>query len=174
MRRTLTSIAIGTLALTGATAAVWNTKPRQPVPASSNQASSLQSQAARLEFTELLERGPKLQPSARVLGLNQKRVRLVGFMAQMEEPIKGGFYLVSHPMSLDESGAGTGDLPLDAVLVLIPGAEGRVIPQMQGALEGMGTLEVGNRSDADGRVSNFRLILDSDPRLAHLNAAESS
>jgi len=120
-----------------------------------------------LALRELLEPGPKLRPSEKALSLNGQRVNLVGFMARMEEPILGGFYLVPRPLSLDESGAGTGDLPSESVLVLVPGSEGKAVAHVPGALEGTGILEVGNHTDAEGRVSNFRLKLDPDQRLAN-------
>jgi len=116
--------------------------------------------AASLEFRELLDTGPTLRPSAKALALHGKRVRVVGFMADMEEAIQGAFYLVPRPMRLDESGAGTGDLPLESILVLVPGAEGKALPYIEGPLEGIGVLDVGNRADEQGRVSNFRLSLD--------------
>jgi len=116
--------------------------------------------AAALEFGELLDTGPALRPSAKALALHGKRVRVVGFMAEMEEPIQGAFYLVPRPMRLDESGAGTGDLPLESILVFVPGGEGKALPHVVGPLEGIGVLDVGNRADDQGRVSNFRLSLD--------------
>jgi hypothetical protein len=77
----------------------------------------------------------------------------------------GVFYLVPQPIHLDESGGGTGDLPLQTILVDVPGAAGKSIPHVRGALEGIGVFEVGNRADDQGRVSNFRLHLDPDDRL---------
>lgn len=122
--------------------------------------------AAPLEFRELLDSGPALRPSAKALALHGKRVRVVGFMAEMEEPIPGAFYLVPRPLRLDESGGGTGDLPLESILVVVPGAEGRALPHVQGPLEGIGVLDVGNRADAQGRVSNFRLSLAASEAVA--------
>jgi hypothetical protein len=122
--------------------------------------------ASPLEFRELFAAGPALKPSAKALALDGKRVRIVGFMAEMEEPIEGAFYLVPRPIKLDESGGGTGDLPLESVLIAVPGAEGKLLPHVDGALEGTGVLEVGNRADERGRVSNFRLRLDqAEPRM---------
>lgn len=92
-------------------------------------------------------------------------------MVEMEEPLRGAIYLAPRPLRLDESGAGTGDLPLESVLVEVPGFENRVIPHVEGALEGTGIFEVGNRADDQGRVSNFRLRLDPDQRLVQPPAA---
>jgi hypothetical protein len=130
--------------------------------------------APTLDLRELLDTGPTLRPSAKAVALAGKRVRLVGFMADMEEPMRGAIYLVPRPIRLDESGAGTGDLPLESVLVELTGAEGREIPHVEGALEATGVLEVGNRADDQGRVSNFRLRLDPDRRLAPPRVAVAS
>jgi hypothetical protein len=121
--------------------------------------------ATPLALRELLDSGPKLRPSAKARALDGKRVRIAGFMAELEEPMAGAFYLVPRPLRLDESGGGTGDLPLESVLVIVPGSEGKPVPHVDGALEGTGVLEVGNRADPEGRVSNFRLHLDGDQRL---------
>jgi hypothetical protein len=116
--------------------------------------------ASPIGFGELFDPGPSLKPSAKALALDGRRVRIVGFMAEMEEPLAGAFYLVPRPIKLDESGGGTGDLPLESVLIAVPGSEGKTLPHVDGPLEGTGVLDVGNRADGQGRVSNFRLTLD--------------
>jgi len=133
-----------------------------PPKPSQSAASQAASEALELSFKELLDPGPKLMPSDKARSLVGKRVRLVGFMAEMEEPLDSAFYLVARPIRLDESGAGTADLPLDSVLVVVPGADGKKIPYVAGALEGIGVLEVGNHTDEAGRVSNFRLRLEGE------------
>jgi hypothetical protein len=147
------------------------TRARASAPAAVTPRIADTAAATTLAFPELLEPGPKLRPSPKALALNGKRTRIVGFMAETEEPMAGAFYLVSHPTHLDESGGGTGDLPLDSVLIAVPGAEGKAIPYVEGALEGVGVLEVGNRADQHGRVSNFRLRLDPDKRLMPASVA---
>ncbi len=116
--------------------------------------------APRLEAGELLAPGPRLAPSARALALDGRRVRLVGFMAELEDPPRGGFYLAPRPVRCDEEGAGTGDLPPDAVRVIVRSAVGEEIPFLPGPIEATGVLVLGNAADADGRVSLFRLVLD--------------
>jgi hypothetical protein len=113
-----------------------------------------------LEFGDILQPGPKAEPSAKVRALRGKRVRLVGFMAHMEEPPAGAFYLVSRPLHCAEDGAGTGDLPLDAVRVVVRSSAGEEIPFYPGLLSVTGVLELGHQSDAEGRASFFRLVLD--------------
>ena len=62
--------------------------------------------AETLAFRDFFERGTSaLEPSAKLLALDGKRVRIVGFMAQMEEPPRGAFYLCSRPVLAAEGGA---------------------------------------------------------------------
>ncbi len=126
--------------------------------------------APTLGFDELLEAGSVLKPSQKVLALARKRVRMAGFMVQMELPPKGSFYLSGRPARCDEAGGGTADLPLGSVLVLSNSAKDAVIPFLSGALEVTGVLDVGNKTDSEGRVSLFRLELDSQP-VVSANAA---
>ncbi len=114
-----------------------------------------------LSFKEffVLKNG-ELTPAPRLLALNGKRVRLVGFMAQLESPTLGGFYLCPRPIICDEEGAGTADLPLENVLVIVRSMSGKEIPFNPRALEVAGILEVGNHQGSDGRISFVRLILD--------------
>jgi hypothetical protein len=46
---------------------------------------------AALQFSDLLEPWGPLRPSAKVLSLEGKRVRIEGFMARMEVPPRGAF-----------------------------------------------------------------------------------
>jgi hypothetical protein len=85
---------------------------------------------------------------------------MVGFMAEMEIPPRGGFYLAPRPVRCDEAGGGTADLPLESVLVVSPSAADATVAFLPGPLEATGILEVGNRPDADGRISAIRLVLD--------------
>jgi hypothetical protein len=115
---------------------------------------------APLTFADLLAPGPALKPSTRVAELAGHRVKLAGFMAELEEPPHGAFYLAAHPVRCDEGGAGTGDLPPDAVRVVVRSAEGEEIPFYPGRLEVTGRLEAGAQADEDGRPSFFRITLD--------------
>jgi len=130
------------------------------VVAASAAASAARPAAVPISFSELFEDSGALKPSARMLALHGRRVRLVGFMARMEVPPRGGFYLCPRPVSADESGAGTADLPVDSVLVVMRSARGREVPHRPGLLEVTGLLQVGNHADEDGRVTGFRVVLD--------------
>ena len=173
MRR-VTIAAVAALSLVaGGAAAVWGVDAkRKASSASASQIRRHVETAVQLEFRDLLDPGPKLKPSEKALALNGQRVRLVGFMAEMELPIEGGFYLVPRPLSMDEAGGGTADLPLESVLVLVPSMQGKTIAPIKGALEGIGIFEVGNRSDEQGRVSNFRLKLDLAAGVGSSHAAD--
>jgi len=118
-------------------------------------------EAAHVALTELVEpHGGALRLSQKARGLEQHRVRLVGYMAKLELPPLGGFYLTAQPVNGDESGAGTGDLPLDAVLVLAPSAGSKPLPTLEGPVEVTGLLELGLREDSEGRANWIRLHLE--------------
>jgi len=127
-------------------------------------ASSLE--APRLELRELLSPGAKPGPSARARALRNRRVRLVGYMAELEDAPRGAFYLASRPVRCDEGGAGTGDLPPDAVRVVVRSAAAEEVPFYPGLLEVTGVLVIGGETDGEGRPSFFRLILDRPEDLA--------
>jgi hypothetical protein len=131
---------------------------KQPAPAVREAAQPAPDQ---LEFSEFFEPGAGLRPSAKLRSLAGKRVRLVGFMAQLELPPTGAFYLVPRPLHCDESGGGTADLPPESVLVLSAASTGKVLPFLEGALQLTGTFELGNAPDSEGRVAAFRLRLDA-------------
>ena len=90
------------------------------------------------------------------------RVRAVGFMVRMEEPSRAAFYLAPRPAETDESGGGTADLPLDAVRVEVPWLS-QDVPFVGGSVEVVGTLEVGRKEDALGRVSWIRIVMEPPP-----------
>ncbi len=113
-----------------------------------------------LEFREILERGPGAEPSVKVRSLQGSRVRIVGFMAHMEDAPHGAFYLVSRPLHCAEDGAGTGDLPPDAIRVVVRSSAKEEIPFYPGLLAVSGVLEIGHETDDEGRPSFFRIVLD--------------
>ena len=121
--------------------------------------------AELLTFSEFFDASaPELRPSSRLLSLNGKRVRIVGFMAEMEVAPIGAFYLCPRPVFCDEAGGGTADLPVDAVRVIVPSLQGRKLRFIPGRLEATGVLELGYKPEGDGQVSTIRLILESEPK----------
>jgi hypothetical protein len=114
-----------------------------------------------LSFADFLEPGPRLAPSARLLQASGRRVRLTGFMAAVEAPLAGAFYLCPRPTVLDEEGAGTADLPPETVRVIVPRSVSPLVSFRPGRLEVTGVLEVGYREEEDGGVSWIRLTADA-------------
>jgi hypothetical protein len=116
---------------------------------------------APLAFSEYFRTGSaRLEPSAKLIALDGQRVRVTGFMAHMEDGPSGAFYLASRPVACDEGGAGTGDLPPDAVLVVVPWASGAEIPFLPGPLEVVGVLQLGPATRPDGAPARIRIVLD--------------
>lgn len=114
-----------------------------------------------LAFSDFFVPSPTtLQPSAKLLGLSGKRVRLNGYMVKMEGPLAGAFYLTEHPTFCDEEGVGTADLPPACVRVIVRGAKGLPLGFVGRPLIVTGVLQVGPQTEADGQVSHLRLILD--------------
>lgn len=131
--------------------------------------------APTLRLQELLERdGDALRPSARAASLAGRRVHLDGFMARMEEPPGGGFWLVPRPLECDESGDGTGDLPPSAVFVVVRSAGARAVAFRPGLLSVTGVLELGARAGPDGRVSSIRILLDRPPEAGRTSQHRSA
>ncbi|HXK11192.1 MAG TPA: hypothetical protein VMT70_16215 [Vicinamibacteria bacterium] len=114
-----------------------------------------------LAFHEFFEPTPReLRPSARLLSLAGRRVRLVGFMVRSEEPPRGGFFLCRFPIVAAEGGGGTADLPPEAAFIVVPSARGRVFPYTARPVAVEGILDLGSRADEDGQVSSIRVVLD--------------
>ncbi len=130
------------------------------------------------DFLEVSSQEPRL--SKRLLELSGQRVKLVGFMAKMEVAPRGAFYLTPRPVSCDEEGGGTADLPPEAVYVMVRSSAGKEIPHSPRALEVTGLLDVGYRVEEDDRVTHIRLLLDrpedllgsAPKRKRHLNPPE--
>ncbi len=118
-----------------------------------------------LKFGEMFKMpiGPKgLEPTDKLLSLNGKRVRLIGFMAEQETSAKGVIILTPMPVSLgDEDESLSDDLPGNAAFVHLasPYAD-KPVPNMRGLLHLSGTLQLGPQDEADGHVSSIRLMLD--------------
>ncbi len=118
-------------------------------------------EAVRLAFAEVLRPGPgPLAPSDKLRSLDGKRVRVAGFMAELEEGPAGAFWLAGRPVSCDEGGAGIGDLPPDAILVVVPWSAGTAIPFVAGPVEVVGVLRLGAAPDVGGPPAPVRIVLD--------------
>ena len=115
---------------------------------------------AKLEFREFLAPSiTELKPSEKLRSLQGQRVRITGFMAQMEEQPGNYFYLCSIPVYCDESGGGIGDLPVDAVRVVI-----RNQPKFKSLsypVEVIGVLELGGQSEREKDAWAVRILAGS-------------
>lgn len=113
-----------------------------------------------------------LEPSTKLLGLNGKRVRIVGYMTQQETPSTGAFILSPIPVTMgDEDESFADDLPSNAIFVHLEGSNS-VVPFIPGLLKLTGVLNVGSQEEADGRVSSVSLLLDPDLAQAILHKGQ--
>ncbi len=116
----------------------------------------------KLEFREFLDAAPnELKPSAKLLSLQGQRVRLVGFMAQMEERPNGYFYLCSRPVFCDESGGGIGELPIDAVRVVVRTSKGQPVKFIPQPIAISGVLALGGQSEMEQDSWAVRVLVES-------------
>ena len=117
-----------------------------------------------LKFSEFFvspigERGLRLTDKLR--GLAGKRVRVLGYMAQQEQPVPGMFLFSAIPVRLNEEHYGLADdLPAATLFVSMPKNRDQVVPHTPGLMLLTGTLSVGNQEEADGRISTVRLALE--------------
>lgn len=137
--------------------------PAVPVPTSGDDREVV-------SIRDLAVDGPQgLAPSARARSLAGREIRLVGFMVETEEPSVGGFWVASRPVECDEGGGGTGDLPPDAVRVVLRANPGEPVPHVPGPLAVTGVLEIGLASGPEGPPSTFRLLVDRRAALTTVN-----
>ena len=114
----------------------------------------------KLEFREFLaSSSTELKPSEKLRSLQGQRVRITGFMAQMEEQPENYFYLCARPIYCDESGGGIGDLPVDAVRVVIRNQP--KFKSLSDPVEVVGILELGGQSEREKDSWAVRILADS-------------
>jgi hypothetical protein len=118
----------------------------------------------QLEFKDFFKpvgaRG--LEFTDKVRDLDGKRVRLLGHMVRQDALVPGLFLFTARPCTLHEEEYGfADDLPAATVHVFMPGADAeRPAPFTPGPMLLTGTLSLGNRLEADGRISRIRLALE--------------
>jgi hypothetical protein len=132
-----------------------------------------------LRFTDMFKMpiGPKgLEATATLIGLHDKAVRLVGYMASTEMPVPGRVILTPLPVSLgDEDESLSDDLPAATVFVHLSGAaSSAVVPNLRGLIHLQGRLSIGAVDEPTGHVSAIRLMLDepTSTRLAESTGAK--
>lgn len=129
-------------------------------------------EVAELKFAEFFRQpaGPRgLELSDKLRALDGRRVRLLGFMVRQTRPSPGVAILSPYALSTNESEYGLADdFPPNVVFVEVPRFADLAVPYTPGPLLLTGTLELGRREEADGRVSLVRLRLDPEPAPAPL------
>jgi hypothetical protein len=157
-------IRLGAFAL-GLTIQIHAFAGNEPTPISNDATlPALPANVAELKFRDFFvlplgEGEPKF--TQQLHGLDGKRVRILGYMARQEAPAPGVFLLTPMPMTL---AAAADDLPAATLYVHLPPAlAGRTAPHATGLVALTGTLSIGSRQEADGRMSLVRLQLDLAP-----------
>lgn len=112
--------------------------------------------------------GPRgLQATEKLNRLNGRRVRIIGFMVEQARQIPGVLMLAPFALATHEGEYGLcDDLPPATVFVTAPKYRDSAVPFTPGPLALTGTLDLGAREEADGRVSHVRLLLDSESESA--------
>jgi hypothetical protein len=120
-----------------------------------------------LKFNEFftLPIGPRgLTLTQKLQSLDGKQVRILGYMVRQGEPYPGLFLLAPLPLRLHDSEYGLADdLPPTTMFIHLPEYKDKIVPYMAGPLLLIGTLNVGNHEEVDGRISIVRLTLDAVP-----------
>jgi len=109
-----------------------------------------------------------LEPSAKLLSLNGKRVHIRGLMVLESAPVPGLLMLTPVPVNIPETedGAAADDLPGATVYVHLPSRDADKIPAYRpGLWDFTGILQLGAKEEANGRVSYLRLSLEQDANL---------
>lgn len=120
---------------------------------------------AHVSFSDFFRKpvGPRgLEYTERIRDLDGKKVRILGHMVRQGEPHPGFFLLAPLRVTLHEHEYGLcDDLPGSTLHVFLPpGEETATAPWTPRLLLLTGTLRLGTREEADGRISAVRLELD--------------
>ena len=113
-----------------------------------------------------------LELTDRLRQLDGRRVRILGYMVQQEEPPPGRLLLASVPAQIHEHDNGLADdLPASTLFVSVPTSPNAPVPHVPGLMLLTGTLSVGGRPEPDGRVSLVRLALDAPEKFPHSSSS---
>jgi hypothetical protein len=104
--------------------------------------------------------------------LDAQRVRILGFMVKQDTAPTGMFLLAAMPVELHESEKDCfiDNLPPNVVLVLMP-VPAKPVPYTPGLMLLTGKLSLGNRLEADGRMSSVRLVLEKPEGIAKMHSS---
>lgn len=137
--------------------------------------------AADLKFGEFFTMpvGPRgLQPSAKLLALQGRPVRMLGYMARQDaaDAVPGLILLTPLPVTLgDEDERYADDLPVTTVYVhWVASPQSPALAYLPGLLALTGRLELGSQAEADGRRSSVRLLLDNASSVGLVNATAAT
>ena len=126
-----------------------------------------------LKFNDFFRQpiGPRgLEYTDKLRSLEGRRIRILGYMARQTKPVDHCFLLAPVPLTLNEIEYGhADDLPATTLHVFTTKEAPPRAPHTPGPLLLTGTLSLGNRAEADGRISTVRLQLD--PPTAEQQAA---
>ena len=127
-----------------------------------------------LKFNEIFNMpvGPRgMEPSAKLLALNNKQVRIVGYMAKQETPTPGLFIMTPLAVNMgDEDDKFSDDMPANSVFVHVDNSEA-LVHYVPGLISVIGVLSVGNVNEPDGRISYVQIKLN--PTLSGLIETEN-
>jgi hypothetical protein len=145
----------------------------QPSAAGTNALPPLHSGVSEFKFNEFFRSpiGPRgLEYTDQLRHLEGRRIRILGYMVQQTKPVAGCFLFTPVPVRLNEHEYGhADDLPATALHVITDESAPAQTPFTPGPLLLTGKLSLGNRTEADGRISTVRLFLD--PPTAEQKAA---
>lgn len=118
-----------------------------------------------LKFNELYKMpvGPRgMEPSTKMMSLNKKQVRIVGYMAKEETHTSGLFIIAPLPVNMgDDDDKFADDMPANSIYVHLENPS-LPVDYIPGLISLTGLLSVGNVMEVDDRVSYVRLLLDSE------------
>ena len=120
---------------------------------------------SELSFNEFFKMpiGPRgLEPTEKLLSLNNKHVRVIGYMAQEDDPTPGIFMLAARPVNVGEKADGMADdLPAATLYVHMPFRDAdKVLTYRPAPWVLTGVLQVGNQEESNSRISFVRLIME--------------
>lgn len=109
--------------------------------------------------------GPQgLEPTEKLMSLNNKRVRVIGYMAHEDDPTPGIFMLAARPVKVGEKADGMADdLPAATLYVHMPSRDAdKILTYRPAPWVLTGILQVGNQEESNDRISFVRLIMEQD------------
>ena len=174
MQRRRPSQFVTLLFVSGLSLSLWahGTTATVAPPTALTATSALAEGVTELTLRELYQMpiGPRgLVPSKKLLALDGKQVRVVGYMVGEDEPVAGRLILAPMPMQLvDEDEPESDDLPPNVIYVNFPSSIHA--HSMRGQIRLTGTLRLGAVPQSDGRLAAVRLEL-SPELVPHLTAA---